>query len=82
MMNIDRTLAFTAVIEMRPGLPADEAEVLTTGLAEAMHAANPADRWAFAKSWLDAADPLSDWIATIPGEPSDLYPDGDEDDDS
>lgn len=50
---MDRTLAFTAILEMRPGLTDDEARPIITGLAAAMTAANPPDRWAFARAWLD-----------------------------
>jgi hypothetical protein len=55
-MDLDPSLAFTAVIEMRPGL--GDASELVKELAEAMSAANPPDRWAFARSWLDEHEPL------------------------
>ena len=53
-MNLDPTLAFTAVIELRP---ANTDPTLKTRLAEAMTAANPANRWKFARAWLDGNAP-------------------------
>jgi hypothetical protein len=52
-VNIDRTLAFTAVLEWRPGITDLAARPLIDGLAAAMTAANPRDRWQFAGWWLD-----------------------------
>jgi len=51
--GIDRTLAFTALIEMWPKrLTDDEAMPLRGELQQAMTAANPKDRWAFARQWI------------------------------
>ena len=52
---MDQTLAFTAVLELHPGgrtMTETEAAPIRKALAEAMTAANPKDRWAFAKAWL------------------------------
>ena len=57
-MNLDPTLAFSAVIEMRPGI-GNSSEVRER-LAEAMSAANPPDRWEFARRWLDEHAPLKE----------------------
>jgi len=51
-MNLDPTLAYTAVLEAAPGLDMREARPLIDQLAALMTAANPADRWAFARAWL------------------------------
>jgi hypothetical protein len=56
-MNLDPSLAFTAIIEMRPGLRGDQGELIAR-LAAAMTAANPPDRWAFARAWLDREVPV------------------------
>lgn len=53
-MDLDPSLAFTAVLEMRPG---NTDPTLTRRLAAAMTLANPPDRWAFAREWLDANAP-------------------------
>ena len=67
MVNLDPSLAFTAVLEMRPGLNDPEACRL---LAEAMTAANPPDRWAFARGWLDEHRP----VPAVQGCDLDGYP--------
>jgi hypothetical protein len=57
IMNLDHTLAFTALLELLPGfakLTAQEAKPLTDGLAAAMTEANPKNRWDFAQAWIDA----------------------------
>jgi hypothetical protein len=53
-MDLDPSLAYTAIIEMRPGLGMVKVHDLTARLAAAMTAANPRDRWAFARQWLNA----------------------------
>lgn len=56
-MNLDPTLAFTAVIELRPGRT--DSRELTAALTEAMTKASPPDRWAFARAWLDEHAPVN-----------------------
>jgi len=51
-MNLDPSLAHTAIIELYPSMTEAEAAPLRRDLAQAMTEANPGDRWAFAKSWL------------------------------
>lgn len=53
MADLDRTLAFTAMIEWRPKLTSDEARPLIKALQEAMTKASPKDRWAFAREWIE-----------------------------
>lgn len=57
MINLDPSLAFTAIIELRPGLEDPRGEI-RSALAAAMTAANPANRWEFARAWLDYHHPL------------------------
>jgi hypothetical protein len=64
--DLDRTLAFTAVIELRPGLTADVGAGLTKRLAEAMSAEDPKDRWTWARDWLDRHAPIRPAAATDP----------------
>jgi len=59
---MDQTLAFTAVLELHPGgrtMTDAEAQPIRQALREAMTAAQPKDRWAFAKAW------LGDYLATV-----------------
>jgi hypothetical protein len=58
-MDLDPSLAFTAMLEMRPGMPEAEARPIRAELAAAMSAANPPDRWAFAREWLDKHSPAA-----------------------
>jgi hypothetical protein len=54
-MDLDRTLAFTAVLDLHPrgrSMTDAEAQPIRAALAEAMSEANPLDRWAFARIWL------------------------------
>lgn len=53
-MDLDPSLAFTAILEMRPG---NTDPTLSRRLAAAMSAANPPDRWAFARAWLNTHAP-------------------------
>ena len=50
-MDLDPSLAYTALLEMwpEPTWP----EHLTAELAKAMAEANPPDRWAFARDWIE-----------------------------
>jgi hypothetical protein len=57
-INLDPTLAFTAILELRPGLPGPRAAELRVALGDAMTAANPRDRWSFARDWLDEHEPI------------------------
>jgi hypothetical protein len=50
-MDLDPSLAFTALLEMWPAAPAGT----SAKLAAAMTAANPKDRWAFARDWIATA---------------------------
>jgi hypothetical protein len=58
---MDRTLAFTALLELHPTFaherPEDHQGIIGD-LAQAMTAANPKDRWEFAKMWI--ADRLAE----------------------
>jgi hypothetical protein len=56
-MDWDPSLAFTAVMEMRPGLHPTRASMLTAALGSAMTEADPPDRWAFAREYLDRECP-------------------------
>ena len=47
-MDLDPSLAFTALLELWPGAP----EGTSAELARAMTAANPADRFEFARQWV------------------------------
>jgi hypothetical protein len=47
-MDLDPSLAFTALLKMWPDAPEGE----SAALAKAMTAANPKDRWAFARAWV------------------------------
>lgn len=54
-LDIDRTLAFTALLDMSPEfrkMTTDEAEPVTAALAAAMTEASPKDRWEFARRWI------------------------------
>jgi hypothetical protein len=56
-MNLDPSLAFTALLEMWPDwdkMTADESHALTGELATDMSKANPPDRFAFARGWIRA----------------------------
>jgi len=57
MPNLDNSLSYTALMHMWPGfeqLDMRAAEPLINRLADAMTAANPKDRWEFARAWMDA----------------------------
>jgi len=65
MAELDRTLAFTALLKLHPTFgqerPEDHQGIIGD-LAGAMTAANPKDRWAFAEKWIAervAADRLA-----------------------
>lgn len=51
-MDLDPSLAYTAVIEMCVPMRSDVAAGLYVDLARDMSAANPRDRWEFAARWL------------------------------
>jgi hypothetical protein len=66
MADLDRTLAFTALLELHPTFgqerPEDHQDVIRD-LAQAMTEANPKDRWSFARAWIAdrvAADALAE----------------------
>lgn len=65
-MNLDQSLAFTALIEMWPGYAEgtdDGGSSLVATLAASMTVANPPDRWAFARQWIETRRGLSDALA-------------------
>ena len=55
MADLDRTLAFTALLELHPTFgqerPEDHQGIISD-LAQAMTEANPKDRWSFARTWI------------------------------
>jgi hypothetical protein len=55
MADLDRTLAFTALLELHPTFgqerPEDHQGIISD-LAQAMTGANPKDRWEFAREWI------------------------------
>jgi hypothetical protein len=56
-VNLDPSLAFTALLEMWPGftqMSMLDTHPLTAGLAKAMSESDPPDRWKFARRWIDA----------------------------
>lgn len=53
-MDLDPTLAFTAVLELYPGMTNEQSRPLIDGLAQAMDEHNPPDRFEFARGWLAA----------------------------
>jgi hypothetical protein len=56
-IDLDRTLAYTALLELDPGfrkMTVDKSSPVIRQLAEAMTAADPKDRWAFAKAHIEA----------------------------
>lgn len=55
MAQIDRTLAFTALLELCPDfgrLTTEDGEKLVTELAGELASHNPPDRWEFAREWI------------------------------
>lgn len=53
---MDQTLAFTAVLELHPrgrSMTDAEAKPIRQALREAMTAAQPKDRWAFSRAWIE-----------------------------
>jgi hypothetical protein len=57
-INLDPSLAFTALLEMWPGfgqMSLLDTHPLTAALAKAMGESDPPDRWKFARRWIDAA---------------------------
>jgi hypothetical protein len=64
-MNLDPSLAFTAVLELRPNLADRKAREYTAKLADAMTEGNPPDRWTFAKVWLVLADRFGADMVTV-----------------
>lgn len=56
-MDLDPSLAYTAVLELCRPLTTDVSRPLVADLATAMSESNPRNRWAFARSWLAANAP-------------------------
>lgn len=80
MSDLDRTLAFTALLELHPTFgqerPEDHQDIIRD-LARAMTDADPKDRWAFAKAWIGdklAADALAEHDAKGPQGPGYFLP--------
>lgn len=79
-MDLDRTLAFTALLDMDPGfrrMTVDESQPVIRELAVAMTEANPKDRWAFAKAHIGdrlAAEALAAEDQAGPRGPGYLLP--------
>lgn len=53
-MDLDPTLAFTAVLQFYPDMPGEQARPLIDELAHVMEEADPPDRMEFARGWLAA----------------------------
>jgi hypothetical protein len=75
-VNLDPSLAFTALLSMWPGfgqMDGRDGDRLIGSLAAAMTAANPKDRWEFARAWIAERQPrpgtdgmLLAWLRGLP----------------